>query len=184
MPPTGKTLYLTFDDGPHPDITPRVLAILAEYNAKATFFCIGDRVQRYPEVFQKILDAGHFVGNHTQHHLRGTKTSLESYLADVQEASGYIASNLFRPPYGRITRVQEKALLAKGYQVVMWTMLSADYDVRLTDSQVIARATTHLEDGFIYLFHDSEKAEERMFPALRALLALGKEKGFQFEGMR
>ncbi len=183
MPACGKTLYLTFDDGPHPEITPRVLALLAQYNAKATFFCIGDRVKRYPEVFQQILDAGHSVGNHTQHHLKGTKTSLEAYWADVQEASRYIESNLFRPPYGRITRTQEKALLAKGYQLVMWTILSADYDVRLTHAQVTARATSRLSDGFIYLFHDSEKAEERMFPALAALLEMGRERGFRFEGM-
>jgi len=183
MPASDKTLYLTFDDGPHPDITPKVLALLAAYNAKATFFCIGDRVKRYPEVFQQILEAGHSIGNHTEHHVRGTKTDVETYIHEVDLAREVIQSNLFRPPYGRITKIQEKALLAKGYQIIMWTILSADYDIRLSESDVTARAISTISDGYIYLFHDSEKAEERMFPALKKLLETGKREGYSFKAI-
>ena len=181
MPKAGKTLYLTFDDGPHPDITPRVLALLEQYNAKATFFCIGDRVKKYPDVFKSILEAGHAVGNHTQHHLKGTKTSLDGYLADLDLAAEYINSQLFRPPYGRMNLTQQKSILARGYQIIMWTILSADYDRNLSVEEVTKRASSVLSDGYIYLFHDSEKAEERMFPALKNLLEMGQREGYVFE---
>jgi peptidoglycan/xylan/chitin deacetylase (PgdA/CDA1 family) len=108
-----KQLFLTFDDGPHPQITPWVLNILAEFNAKATFFCVADNVKKYPNVYKQILSAGHSVGNHTYHHLNGWKNSTADYLADVQLAENYIDSNLFRPPYGRITLQQAKHLKPK-----------------------------------------------------------------------
>ena len=151
MPKAGKTLYLTFDDGPHPDITPRVLALLEQYNAKATFFCIGDRVKRYPEVYKAILEAGHTVGNHTQHHVKGSKISLERYLADVDLAAEYINSRLFRPPYGRMTSSQERAILVKGYQIVMWTILSADYNKNLSKDEVSKRACSAISVSYTHL---------------------------------
>lgn len=175
-----KSIYLTFDDGPHPRITPFVLALLSKYNAKATFFCIGDRVNRYPEIFEQLKTEGHAVGNHTQQHLNGWKTSTEEYLNDVEKANELIQSNLFRPPYGRIKQSQYRLLIKKGYKIVMWTILSADYDKNIPKEVCSARVTDTVENGMIYLFHDSEKAEERMGYALEKLLEIATSKGFTF----
>ena len=181
MPANEKSLFLTFDDGPHPTITPAVLALLSRYNAKATFFCIGDRVKRYPAIFQSIVASGHAIGNHTQHHLNGWNSSTEDYIADVLEASKFISSKLFRPPYGRIRRRQASLLRERGYQMVMWTILSADYDQALSKEQCAHRVLRNIHAGSIYLFHDSEKGEERMLYALQKLLETAIAEGFEFK---
>lgn len=175
-----KSIYLTFDDGPHPRITPMVLDLLSKYDAKATFFCIGDRVNRYPEIFTRLKAEGHAVGNHTQHHLNGWKTSTEEYLNDVEKANVLIQSNLFRPPYGRIKQSQVRLLMKQGYKIVMWTILSADYDKNTAKEVCAARVTDLIENGMIYLFHDSEKAEKRMGYSLEKLLEIATSKGFTF----
>src|SRR6187551_2187086 len=132
LPAEDNAVYLTFDDGPHPTITPWVLEQLKEYNAKATFFCIGNNVEKYPDVYQKILDEGHAVGNHTYHHLNGWKTDDKKYIEDVSLAARIIKSNLFRPPYGRIKNRQAKkindALETSKGRIIMWDVLSADFD--------------------------------------------------------
>lgn len=176
-----KELFLTFDDGPHPTITPAVLNLLNQYDAKATFFCIGDRVKRYPEVYKQILAEGHAVGNHTQHHLNGWKVSDEAYLKDVKEADIYINSTLFRPPYGRIRKVQSKKIIADGKKIVMWTILSADYNNKLSPQDVAKRVSIPFEKGSIYLFHDLEKAEKNMFFALAKLLEDALQQGFSMK---
>ena len=176
-----KDLFLTFDDGPHPTITPAVLSMLKKYDAKATFFCIGDRVKRYPEVFKQILAEGHAVGNHTQHHLNGWKVSDETYLNDVKEADIYINSTLFRPPYGRIRKVQSKKIIADGKKIVMWTILSADYSNKLSPQDVAKRVSIPFEKGSIYLFHDLEKAEKNMLFALSKLLEDARQQGFSMK---
>jgi len=176
-----KELFLTFDDGPHPTITPAVLAMLRKYDAKATFFCIGDRVKRYPEVYNQILAEGHAVGNHTQHHLNGWKLSDEAYLKDVKEADLYIDSTLFRPPYGRIRKVQSKKIIAEGKKIVMWSVLSGDYSNKLSPEDVVKRVSIPFEKGFIYLFHDLEKAEKNMFFALGKLLEDARQQGFSMK---
>jgi peptidoglycan/xylan/chitin deacetylase (PgdA/CDA1 family) len=181
MPAIENTLYLTFDDGPHPTITPLVLNLLAQYNAKATFFCIGDRVKRYPEIIERIVAEGHSIGNHTQHHLNGWNNSNSVYIEDVYQASSLIASTLFRPPYGRIKRKQAKILELEGYKVIMWTILSADYDHSLNKEECASRVTSHIDNGNIYLFHDSDKGEERMLYALPMLLKQATAKGFLFK---
>jgi peptidoglycan/xylan/chitin deacetylase (PgdA/CDA1 family) len=181
MPAIENTLYLTFDDGPHPTITPLVLNLLAQYNAKATFFCIGDRVKRYPEIIERIVAEGHSIGNHTQHHLNGWNNSNSVYIEDVHQASSLIASTLFRPPYGRIKRKQAKILELEGYKVIMWTILSADYDHSLNKEECASRVTSHIDNGNIYLFHDSDKGEERMLYALPMLLKQATAKGFLFK---
>lgn len=173
-----KALYLTFDDGPHPTITPAVLAMLRKYDAKATFFCIGDRVKRYPEVYNQILAEGHAVGNHTQHHLNGWKVSDDVYLADIKKADEYIGTKLFRPPYGRIKKSQGKKVLAQGKKIVMWTVLSGDYSNKLSPQEVASRVSIPFEKGAIYLFHDLEKAERNMFFALGKLLENACQQGF------
>lgn len=184
MPTDEHSLFLTFDDGPHPTITPQVLSILSRYNAKATFFCIGDRVKRYPEIFQQILDEGHAIGNHTQHHKNGWKTGTADYVAEVNEAETYIHSRLFRPPYGRMKRKQAEILLNQGFEIIMWTILSADYDQTLTKEACADRVLKNINKGDIYLFHDSEKGEERMLYALPRLLEAASALGFEFKKIK
>ena len=177
---SSNELFLTFDDGPHPDITPRVLDLLNEYDAKATFFCIGDRVKKYPAIVEQIIAAGHIIGNHTQHHLNGWKTSANEYVVDVEEAQRLIKTSLFRPPYGRMTGKQARAIRKMGMKIIMWTILSADYDQDISPADVSKRVTENIENGSILVFHDSEKAELNMMYALTELLKKGSQKGFKF----
>ena len=181
MPSNEKALYLTFDDGPHPTITPVVLDLLADFNAKATFFCIGDRVKRYPDIMKRIVAEGHSIGNHTQHHVNGWNSSVSDYAEEVHQAALLIASKLFRPPYGRIKRKQAKLLENEGYKITMWTILSADYDHSLNKEECASRVTSNIDKGNIYLFHDSDKGEERMLYALPILLKQATAKGFLFK---
>jgi len=180
---TSNELFLTFDDGPHPDITPRVLDLLNEYNAKATFFCIGDRVKQYPTVVEQILAAGHTIGNHTQHHLNGWNTPAHEYVNDVAEAQGLIKTTLFRPPYGRMTGYQARAIRAMGLKIMMWNILSADYDQHISPADVSKRVTENIENGSIVVFHDSEKAAVNMFFALTELLKKASLQGFKFRAL-
>jgi peptidoglycan/xylan/chitin deacetylase (PgdA/CDA1 family) len=182
MPVEGeKKIYLTFDDGPHPQATPFVLDQLAAFGAKATFFCIGKNVVAEPEIYQRIIAEGHSVGNHTQHHLNGWKTDDITYLNDIATAEQSIASNLFRPPYGRIKRSQIKALHQQEKKIIMWDVLSADFDTRLTGEACLAYVLYHTQPGSIILFHDSEKAWDRMSVALPKVLKHFSERGFRFE---
>jgi peptidoglycan/xylan/chitin deacetylase (PgdA/CDA1 family) len=176
-----KQLFLTFDDGPHPQITPWVLQILAEFNAKATFFCVADNVKKYPEVYKQIILAGHSIGNHTYHHLNGWKHSTSDYLADVKLAEQYIDSGLFRPPYGKITRKQAKELLPH-YQIVMWDRLSVDYKKDLNIEESL-RQMKRVNKGSILVFHDSEKAFENLQKLLPVLLADYQKRGYQLNAL-
>ena len=181
IPTAQKEILLSFDDGPHPRITPLVLDMLATHGAKASFFCIGDRVKRYPDIYQRILDEGHAVGNHTFHHLNGWKTNDAEYLTNVNEAAQWIESRLFRPPYGRIKGSQARAIESKGFKTIMWTVLSGDYDAKLNPAQCAKRVLKNIEPGFIFLFHDAEKAEKNMLFALEKLLEASKLQGFWCE---
>lgn len=178
---TQKQLFLSFDDGPDPRITPMVLDMLAAHGAKASFFCIGDRVKRFPDIYQRILDEGHAVGNHTFHHINGWKTNDADYLTNITEASECIESRLFRPPYGRMKGIQASAIAAKGFKTIMWTVLSGDYEVHLSPEQCAERVLGKISPGFIYLFHDSEKAEKNMLYALEKLLESSKKAGYSCE---
>jgi len=175
-------LFLTFDDGPHPVQTAFVLDELKKYNAKATFFCIGKNVLDHPAIYRRILEEGHAVGNHTQNHLNGWKTKDTLYLENIREAKNYIDSNLFRPPYGRMSGFQVNQLLQQGYKLntVMWTVLSADFDRSLTPEQCLQNVILNSSRGAIIVFHDSEKAQERMRFALPEVLKYFSAKGFQF----
>jgi peptidoglycan-N-acetylglucosamine deacetylase len=183
MPATPKALYLTFDDGPHPLITPFVLDELDKYDAKATFFCIGENVARHPGVFKRILGQGHAVGNHTHNHLDGWKTGNVKYLQNVQKARNHIDSGLFRPPYGRITRKQRKLLTQQeeSFKVIMWNVLSGDFDVTITPEKCLDNVLKNTKNGSVIVFHDSEKAYERLRYALPAVLKYFSEKGYRFE---
>jgi peptidoglycan/xylan/chitin deacetylase (PgdA/CDA1 family) len=177
-------LYLTFDDGPHHTATPFVLDTLARYNAKATFFCIGKNVERYPDLYQRLREEGHQVGNHTHHHVNGWKTSVDSYLAEIEKASQYITSSLFRPPYGRITSKQAAALSQKNrgeYKIVMWDLLSGDFDTRLSGEDCLSICKKRLSPGSIIVMHDSEKAWPRLSVMLPQLIEYAIGRGYNFK---
>ena len=178
-----KKIYLTFDDGPHPIHTIFVLNELRKIKAKATFFCIGKNVDLYPEIYAQILLEGHTVGNHTQNHLRGRNTKNDEYIANIKTASTKIKSNLFRPPYGSIKNSQAKILLAQkpNFEIIMWTVLSGDFDQNITKEKCLQNVVSNAENGSIVLFHDSDKAAERMQYALPIFLKTFYDKGFVFE---
>lgn len=178
-----KTIYLSFDDGPHPQITPFVLAELKKYNAKATFFCIGDNVKRFPEVYRQVIDEGHAVGNHTMHHINGWKTEDETYLEDIVKAKQYIDSELFRPPYGRIKRSQLRQLSSANYHLstIMWSVLAGDWQAALLPEKCFEQVKNNIYPGCIVVFHDSEKANERMSYALPKVLEHFSKLGYQFK---
>jgi peptidoglycan/xylan/chitin deacetylase (PgdA/CDA1 family) len=177
-----KTLYLTFDDGPHPSVTAFVLQELKKYNAKATFFCIGENVMKYPEVFQQVIEEGHSVGNHTQHHINGWKAGKQEYLDDILEAGELIKSNLFRPPYGRIKKSQIRLLKKNNgeMKIVMWNILAGDWVTDLEPEKCFERIKRKISDGDIIVFHDSGKAFARMAYALPRTLEFFSEKGYRF----
>jgi hypothetical protein len=178
-----KKLYLTFDDGPHATITPQVLDLLHSFHAKATFFCVGDNVRKNPDVFQRILQEGHAVGNHTYHHLNGWNTAGDRYKVDVKKADDLIQSSLFRPPYGRVKNSQANWLYANGFQLVMWTLLTSDYDKSLSKERCAKRVINNLSPGAIVLFHDAEKAEKNMFFALEKVLQYATNEGYRFDAL-
>lgn len=177
-----KEIFLTFDDGPHPTITPFVLKCLQQYNAKATFFCIGKNVQQFPEVYKQIMDEGHQVGNHTYNHLNGWKTGNIIYLKDVILAQQKIESPLFRPPYGRITKSQVKEL-SPVFKIIMWDVLSGDFDTTLSPQRCFENVASNATGGSIIVFHDSEKAFPRLEYALPKTLSLLSEKGYEMNSI-
>jgi peptidoglycan/xylan/chitin deacetylase (PgdA/CDA1 family) len=178
-----KVLYLTFDDGPHPLATPFVLDELKKFNAKATFFCIGKNVQEQPAIYKRILMEGHRVGNHTHNHLDGWKTENEQWLTNIKEAARWIDSDLFRPPYGRISSFQTRILMQSNpaFRVMMWDVLSADFDLQKTGNQCFINIRKNARPGSVIVFHDSEKALPRMQYALNATLAHFSALGYIFE---
>jgi len=186
MPADGKEVYLTFDDGPHPHITPWVLDLLKQYQAKATFFCIGKNVDSYPDVYRRIIEEGHRVGNHTQHHLNSKKNDESVWLQDVKEASKRIDSDLFRPPYGQISRFQEKVLreAKPGFRTIMWSVLSGDFDQNLKPEDCVKIVSKHSKTGGIIVFHDSEKAWPRLEKCLPEVLNILTDKGFSLNALK
>ena len=181
-PRTSNRIYVTFDDGPIPIVTPFVLNILKQYDAKATFFCIGDNVKKHPDIFEQVKNAGHAIGNHTFNHLKGWKTDNQVYLDNFLEADELIHSNLFRPPYGRIKRSQIKLLkqAKPGLKIVMWDVLSGDYNAKLTPETCLQNVLKHTENGSVILFHDSLKARERMEYVLPRAMEEWGRKGWEF----
>lgn len=177
-----KVLYLTFDDGPHPSITPMVLSILEEYNAKATFFCVGDNVTKYPEIFNDIKSKGHTVGNHTFNHIKGWQSTNQSYIDNIKKAAEVIPSNLFRPPYGRIKPSQIK-LLKNDYRIIMWSILTRDYDKSLNPHTALKHLNKLTKPGDVVVFHDSEKAKENMLVMLKGMLQHFNQQQYQFKAL-
>lgn len=180
MPASGKELYLTFDDGPIPEVTPWVLDTLRRYHARATFFCVGDNVQKHPEIFQRLLEDGHSVGNHTFHHLNGWQTEHVTYLHNVRRCARLVKSRLFRPPYGRLMP-RQREFLQRHYRIVMWDVLSGDYDINISPEQCLRNVTDNAQPGSIILMHDSLKAERNLRYVLPAALEYFAGQGYHFE---
>ncbi|WP_342329419.1 polysaccharide deacetylase family protein [Pedobacter sp. FW305-3-2-15-E-R2A2] len=178
-----RVIYLTFDDGPIPDVTDFVLKTLKSFNAKATFFCIGDNIQKHPDVFGRLKSEGHRIGNHTFNHLKGWKTEDQVYLQNFRQCQELTNTNLFRPPYGRIKKSQISSLRTElpELQIVMWDVLSGDFDLKLAPQKCYEQVIKHTENGSIIVFHDSLKAFDRLKYALPRALQYFSEQGFRFE---
>lgn len=176
-------IYLTFDDGPIPIVTPFVLKTLKQFEAKATFFCIGDNVQKHPEIFKQVQADGHSIGNHTFNHLKGWKTEDQAYAENFVKADEQHPTLLFRPPYGRIKRSQIKQLqsLRPGLKIIMWDVLSGDFDMSLKPEQCLKGVLKHTGNGAIIVFHDSLKAFNRLEYVLPRALEAWQKAGFTFE---
>lgn len=185
MPSDGSTVYLTFDDGPTPGVTPWVLDQLKKYDAKATFFCIGDRIDQHPEIFRRLIDEGHSIGNHTYNHYNAWKTDPALYMENFQACETAIenfipgGTRLFRPPYGKIRRSQREKLLKREKKIIMWDVLSADFDLRITPEQCAQNVLQNIKPGSIVIFHDSVKAEKNLHTALVKTLAYIEKKGWK-----
>ena len=180
IPNSGNKIFLTFDDGPTPKITNWVLEILQKHKAKATFFCVGNNVKKYPEIYEKIKFNGHSTGNHTFNHTRGFGTKKDCYISDFEEADNVIKSNLFRPPYGRITRKQSRYIL-QTHKIIMWDVLSADYNKKISPRACFLNVKNHTKAGSIIVFHDSVKAERNMKYALSYTLDHYQKQGYVFD---
>lgn len=221
IPGSKKVIYLTFDDGPYPVVTPSILSLLKEFNAKATFFCIGDNVNKYPIIFQQVIAEGHTVGNHTFHHLNGWKTPTRIYIENFLLAEAALLKNgdtrgnqqkstivnfqtqilstksqeskskppsslkrkIFRPPYGRIRPSQIKQIKAMGYEIVMWDVISGDYDRQKQANTCYLEVIEQSKPGSIVVFHDSEKASKNVMEILPKILKYYQKKGFEFRAL-
>jgi len=184
-----KTIFLTFDDGPT-KVTPFVLDQLKRHNAKATFFCIGDNIDKHPSIFKQVITEGHILANHTQHHLNGWQTSTEDYFNEVMEVdhklypkTSNVKTKLFRPPFGKCTKSQRKLLYKEGYKIIMWSVLSADFDLTVSKEQCLENVLKNTTNGSIIVFHDTIKSEEKLLYALPKVLEHFSKKGFQFKGI-
>jgi len=187
IPGTEKVIYLSFDDGPHAEATPFVLAELKKFNAKASFFCIGKNVAAHQNLYAQIIQEGHTVGNHTYDHVNGWKTDTAHYIQNIEQAGKYIQSNLFRPPYGRITNAQIKKIKADktiAQEIIMWDLLSGDFDLTLSPEACAKNVIKNTRAGSIVVFHDSAKAFERLQVALPMVLEYFSGLGYRFEAIQ
>jgi peptidoglycan-N-acetylglucosamine deacetylase len=188
IPNDGNKVYLTFDDGPTPKITEWVLAELQKHNAKATFFCIGKNIEKHPEILKKVIENGHSIGNHTYNHENGWETAVKEYLENTKRCETAILnlqskicnlkSKIFRPPYGKIKPSQSLKLRQLGYKIIMWDVLSGDFDESITPEKCLENAISNVTSGSIIVFHDSEKAFQNLEYTLPKTLKFLSEKGF------
>jgi peptidoglycan/xylan/chitin deacetylase (PgdA/CDA1 family) len=180
VPTREKVMFLTFDDGPIPEVTPWVLDELAKFKAKATFFCVGNNVRQHPDIFQRILDEGHTVGNHTFNHMNGWQTENLPYFHDVRHCANLVHSSLFRPPFGRMKPAQIQ-FLQRHYRIIMWDVLSGDFDQEITKEQCMRNVVDHAQEGSIIVFHDSIKAKKNLMYALPKILEHFSQEGYLFQ---
>lgn len=177
--PTERVVYLTFDDGPIPEVTPRVLEILRNYGVKATFFMVGDNVRKYPEVFEMVKSDGHRLGNHTFNHLGGIKHSTKDYVLNIHKANAYIHSDLFRPPHGWL-RHRQYYFLKRHYKLVMWDLVTRDYSRRLNADDVFENVRRYARSGSIITFHDSLRSVPKLWSALPRSIEWLLAEGYEF----
>ena len=182
LPSEEKILYLTFDDGPTPEVTTEVLKILKDRNARATFFCIGENVKKHPELFHSIKHEGHAIGNHTFSHLDGWKTPPGEYVENVSRCEEYFVTNLFRPPYGRFS-LSQYYLLRKKFKFILWSVLSGDFYRKTSPDQCLAKVLNNAFPGSIIVFHDNFISKEKVLYALPIVLDHFQQKGFRFENL-
>ncbi len=181
IPTSEKVLYLTFDDGPIPEVTPWVLEVLKLYDAKATFFSVGENIKKYPDIFNQIVEDGHLTGNHTYNHLSGWHTDNITYFHNIRKCATKLDNSiLFRPPYGRI-KPKQAQFLQRHYRVVMWDVLSGDFDPKISKNDCLDNVTHHAKNGSIIVFHDSVKAEDNLRYALPLVLDYYSQLGYRFE---
>lgn len=183
IPNSENKIYLTFDDGPTPEVTEWTLDLLGQFGVKATFFCLGNNIDKHPTIFQRIIDEGHTVGNHSYSHPSGWKTSNKEYFNDIEICQKLINSKYLRPPYGRITRSQAKHL-KENYQIIMWNVLSGDYDQKISPEKCLKNVIENTQSGSIIVFHDSVKAENNLRYALPKAIESLLEKGFVFDVLK
>lgn len=189
IPNVENKIYLTFDDGPIPEITEWVIEELKKFNAKATFFCIGNNIEKHQDVFMKVINEGHSIGNHTFNHLNGWKASTEKYLENAKQCEVSISNlqsancNLFRPPYGKIKPSQSKKIRKSGYKIIMWDVLSGDYDSLISPQKCLENVLENVRSGSIIVFHDSMKAFPNLEYTLPRVLENLSKKGFVFDAI-
>lgn len=177
---TEKIIYLTFDDGPIPELTEWVLAELLKFKAQATFFCVGENILKYPDIFEKVKSQGHRVANHTMHHIKGFKHNVPDYLKEVDECKALIGNNLFRPPYGQLKRRQYKALIEKNYRIILWDVISYDYEA-ISPENCLTNVLGNTRSGSVVLFHDNLKAEKNLKYTLPLFLQHFSNLGYEFK---
>lgn len=180
MSASERSVYLTFDDGPIPEVTPWVLDVLDKYRVKATFFMVGDNVRKHPDEFRMVVERGHRIGNHTHNHLKGFAKTTEHYLANIDVASAYISSNLYRPPHGIMRWAQYRAL-SKRYRIIMWDLVTRDYDSKLTGVEVLDKVKRYARPGSIITFHDSLRSVHNLRYALPRAIEWLLAEGYEFK---
>ena len=181
IPTAGREVYLTFDDGPCPETTPTILDILRQHNVKATFFCVGDNIHKYPELFTQIKAEGHQVGNHTMHHSKGFYTNTNDYLNEIDECAALIGNNLFRPPHGLITPRQNSMLRNKSYKIVQWDVITYDWDNKHTPEDILNVVKHYTRPGSIIVMHDSIKAAPRTLKILEEIIIWLKNESYELK---
>ena len=190
IPAKEKKIFLTFDDGPVPEITPWVLTVLKQFKAKAVFFCVGENIEKHPDVFQQIISEGHSIGNHTYNHINGWKTKTKDYLENVKRFDSAVnlkfqfstLKPLFRPPYGRM-KSSQFSILNSQFSIIMWDVLSGDFDQTISEEKCLQNVLTKTRQGSIVVFHDSIKAKKNLFYALPKFLEHFSQRGFSFESL-
>jgi peptidoglycan/xylan/chitin deacetylase (PgdA/CDA1 family) len=180
---SSKVVYLTFDDGPIPECTPAVLDILARYGVKASFFMVAANAERYPELLMRVRLEGHTVGNHTYHHMRGHQSCMQNYVADALRGESVLATKLFRPPHGRMRYSQKNAMLAAGYTIYLWDVLTHDYNPRYSVEKILSVVKRYTRNGSIIVMHDSIKSRDRMLKVLPLVIEWLQSEGYQLEAL-
>lgn len=180
---SSKVVYLTFDDGPIPECTPAVLDILARYGVKASFFMVAANAERYPELLMRVRSEGHTVGNHTYHHMRGNQSCIQNYVADALRGESVLATKLFRPPHGRMRYSQKNAMLAAGYTIYLWDVLTHDYNPRYSVEKILSVVKRYTRNGSIIVMHDSIKSRDRMLKVLPLVIEWLQSEGYQLEAL-